>query len=225
SSWCFETLKSIRNCFFNGADLSDHKIIWVAWDKVLASKKKGGLGVSSFFALNRALLLKWVWRFVSQDGSLWCKVINALYGSKVDSHQAHYSSNWCSILQEVHKLKIKVLIFVIDTRWVRFVPIKVNIFIWRARQDCLPTRVNLVRRGINVDSCVCPICSSGEDEINHILFRCDLAQQVLRRICRWWELDPSDWNTFQECFFVAWWNIWRIRNRIIFEGVLPRRSE
>ncbi|GKB50563.1 RNA-directed DNA polymerase, eukaryota [Tanacetum coccineum] len=87
---------------------------------------------------------------------------------------------------------------VIETRWVRFVPIKVNIFIWRARQDCLPTRVNLVRRGINVDSCVCPICSSGEDEINHILFRCDLAQQVLRRICRWWELDPSDWNTFQE---------------------------
>nr|GFB35304.1 hypothetical protein [Tanacetum cinerariifolium] len=26
-------------------------------------------------------------------------------------------------------------------------------------------------------------------------------------------------------FFVAWWNTWRIRNRIIFEGVLPRRSE
>nr|GFA61997.1 RNA-directed DNA polymerase, eukaryota [Tanacetum cinerariifolium] len=135
---------------------------------------------------------------------------------------------------------------VIDTRWVRFVPIKVNILIWRARQDCLPTRVNLVRRSINVDSCVCPICSTGEDEINHILFRCDLAQQqVLRRICRWWELDPSDWNTFQEwyawfssirfssksysllegTFFVAWWNIWRIRNHIIFEGVLPRRSE
>nr|GEZ26772.1 RNA-directed DNA polymerase, eukaryota [Tanacetum cinerariifolium] len=59
---------------------------------------------------------------------------------------------------------------VIDTRWVRFIPIKVNIFIWRARQDCLLTRVNLVRR----------------------------AQQVLRRICRWWKLDPSDWNTFQE---------------------------
>nr|GEZ61443.1 RNA-directed DNA polymerase, eukaryota [Tanacetum cinerariifolium] len=66
---------------------------------------------------------------------------------------------------------------VIDTRWVMFVPIKVSIFIWRVRQDYLPTRVNLVRRGINVDSCVCPICSTGEDEINHILFRCDLAQQ------------------------------------------------
>nr|GEV04945.1 RNA-directed DNA polymerase, eukaryota [Tanacetum cinerariifolium] len=31
--------------------------------------------------------------------------------------------------------------------------------------------------GINVDSCVCPICSTGDDEINHILFWCDLAQQ------------------------------------------------
>nr|GFA07853.1 RNA-directed DNA polymerase, eukaryota [Tanacetum cinerariifolium] len=91
-----KALESIRNRFFNGADQSDHKITWVAWDKVLASKKKRGLGVSNYFALNRALLLKWVWRFVSQDGSLWCK-------------------------------------------------------------------------------------------------------QVLRRICSWWELDPSDWNTFQEC--------------------------
>nr|GFD42168.1 RNA-directed DNA polymerase, eukaryota [Tanacetum cinerariifolium] len=89
---------------------------------------------------------------------------------------------------------------VIDTRWVRFVPIKVNIFIWRAHQDRLPTRVNLVRRGINVASCVCPIWSTGEDEINHILFQCDLAHQVLPRICRWWELDLSDWNTFQEWY-------------------------
>ncbi|GKC09471.1 RNA-directed DNA polymerase, eukaryota [Tanacetum coccineum] len=102
-----KALESIRNRFFNGADQSDNKITWVAWDKVLASKKKGGLGVSSFFALNRALLLKWVWRFMSQDHSLWCQVINALYGSKVASHQTHYSSNWCSILREVHKLKDK----------------------------------------------------------------------------------------------------------------------
>ncbi|GJR59735.1 hypothetical protein Tco_1501897 [Tanacetum coccineum] len=41
-------------------DISDRKITWAAWDKILASKKNGGLGVSSFFALNRALLLKWV---------------------------------------------------------------------------------------------------------------------------------------------------------------------
>ncbi|GJY30695.1 ALP1-like protein [Tanacetum coccineum] len=65
-----KTMESIRSKFFNGVDSSDRKISWVAWDNVLASKLNGGLGVSSFFALNRALLLKWVWRFISGDGSL-----------------------------------------------------------------------------------------------------------------------------------------------------------
>nr|GFB43385.1 RNA-directed DNA polymerase, eukaryota, reverse transcriptase zinc-binding domain protein [Tanacetum cinerariifolium] len=51
-------LEMIRNNFFIGADSSNRKINWVAWDKVLASKKHGGLGVFSYFALNRALLLK-----------------------------------------------------------------------------------------------------------------------------------------------------------------------
>ncbi|GKB54403.1 hypothetical protein Tco_0905156 [Tanacetum coccineum] len=50
-------MESIRSKFFNGVDSSDRKILWVALDNVLASKLNGGLGVSSFFALNRALLL------------------------------------------------------------------------------------------------------------------------------------------------------------------------
>nr|GEX09070.1 RNA-directed DNA polymerase, eukaryota [Tanacetum cinerariifolium] len=45
-----------------------------------ASKEKGGLGVSSFFALNRALIFKWVWRFRSQSNSQWSRVIKALHG-------------------------------------------------------------------------------------------------------------------------------------------------
>ncbi|GJS13387.1 RNA-directed DNA polymerase, eukaryota [Tanacetum coccineum] len=263
-----KVMESIRARFFNGADQLDNKIAWVAWDKVLASKKNGGLGVLSFFALNRALLLKWVWWFVSQDDSLWRQVICVIYGTSVETHRTHYSSNWCSILREVHKLKGKGFDFwshvkkrigngadtrfwsdqwlgdsplcvkyphlfalemdkhasvesklhssvsnyfrrmvrggieqhmlvdlhtmlesvslsnsndrwVFDlvsdgsfrvketrnfiddtflpaqevaTRWVNFVPIKVNVFFWRVRLDCLPTRVNLVRRGINVES-------------------------------------------------------------------------
>ncbi|GJV59040.1 RNA-directed DNA polymerase, eukaryota [Tanacetum coccineum] len=91
-----KTMESIRSKFFNGVDSSDRKISWVAWDNVLASKLNGGLGVSSFFALNRALLLKWVWRFISGDGSLWCKVIQAIYGSKFDLHVTDQPLIWCS---------------------------------------------------------------------------------------------------------------------------------
>nr|GEY50078.1 RNA-directed DNA polymerase, eukaryota [Tanacetum cinerariifolium] len=36
-----------------------------------------------------------------------------------------------------------------STRWVNSIPIKVNVFVWRARRDCLPTRSNLLRREWN----------------------------------------------------------------------------
>ncbi|GJW39889.1 RNA-directed DNA polymerase, eukaryota, partial [Tanacetum coccineum] len=100
-----KVMESIRSNFFKGAEPSEKKISWVAWEKILASKKKGGLGVSSFHALNRALLLKWVWRFVSQDDSLWFRVIQAVYGSTIDTHSIQTASIWSSILREVQVLK------------------------------------------------------------------------------------------------------------------------
>ncbi|GKB82576.1 RNA-directed DNA polymerase, eukaryota [Tanacetum coccineum] len=45
----------------------------------------------------------------------------------------------------------------VATRWVKFIPIKVNVFSWRARRDRLPTRVNLSRRGVLLDSHLCPL--------------------------------------------------------------------
>nr|GEZ93570.1 RNA-directed DNA polymerase, eukaryota [Tanacetum cinerariifolium] len=100
-------MESIRSNFFKGADNNDRKISWVSWDKVLASKKVGGLGVSSYYALNRALILKWVWRFVSQDGSLWFRVIQALHGTLLESHQVQITSLWSSMLREMHVLVLK----------------------------------------------------------------------------------------------------------------------
>ncbi|GKC48110.1 hypothetical protein Tco_1065832, partial [Tanacetum coccineum] len=50
-----QRMESIRSRFFSGVDLNSKKSIWVKWSKVLCSKEKGGLGVSSLYALNRAL--------------------------------------------------------------------------------------------------------------------------------------------------------------------------
>ncbi|GKB60955.1 RNA-directed DNA polymerase, eukaryota, reverse transcriptase zinc-binding domain protein [Tanacetum coccineum] len=74
-------LEDIRRQFFNGADPKEKKMSQVKWSRVLASKDKGGLDVSSFFALNRALLLKRVWRFRNDRNSLWTRFIRALYGN------------------------------------------------------------------------------------------------------------------------------------------------
>nr|GEV32664.1 RNA-directed DNA polymerase, eukaryota [Tanacetum cinerariifolium] len=130
------------------------------------------------------------------------------------------------------------------TKWVKYIPNKINVFVWRARRDFLPTRVNLSRRGILLESSSCPLCLTSEENIHHVLFGCGLAENIFRRICRWWELDWqalesfSDWNYWfslirlsskvkallEGVFCVAWWSIWGFRNRTIYNEMPPRRS-
>ncbi|GJX54884.1 RNA-directed DNA polymerase, eukaryota [Tanacetum coccineum] len=74
-------LESILCHFFNGVDPNVRKMTFVKWNNVLASKEKGGLGVPSFYGLNRALIFKWIWQFRSQNNSLWSRVIKALHGA------------------------------------------------------------------------------------------------------------------------------------------------
>nr|GEW02189.1 RNA-directed DNA polymerase, eukaryota [Tanacetum cinerariifolium] len=81
-------MEMLRNNIFIGGDAQGKKITWIAWDNVLSSKNNGGLGISSFYALNRALFLKWVWRFLSHDGSLWSQIIRAIHENNIDASVA-----------------------------------------------------------------------------------------------------------------------------------------
>ncbi|GKB77919.1 RNA-directed DNA polymerase, eukaryota [Tanacetum coccineum] len=47
------------------------------------------------------------------------------------------------------------------TRWIKYVPIKVNVHAWKVKIDSLPTRFNVSRRGIDIDSIMCAICDNG----------------------------------------------------------------
>ncbi|GJW37584.1 RNA-directed DNA polymerase, eukaryota [Tanacetum coccineum] len=109
-SGILRTLESIRSQFFNGIDGSKNKVSWVQWSKVLAPKVNGGLGVSSLFALNRGLIFKWVWRFVSHDNSLWARVIKAVHGEDgnigVNSKNGSNSA-WLNIVREINVLSKK----------------------------------------------------------------------------------------------------------------------
>nr|GFA76944.1 RNA-directed DNA polymerase, eukaryota, reverse transcriptase zinc-binding domain protein [Tanacetum cinerariifolium] len=65
------------------------------------------LEVSSFYALNRALLFKWVWRYLSHDNSLWSRVISAIHGLNGQVLSVAFNSTWSSIINEVNSLKDK----------------------------------------------------------------------------------------------------------------------
>nr|GFA24170.1 RNA-directed DNA polymerase, eukaryota [Tanacetum cinerariifolium] len=107
----------------------------------------------------------------------------------------------------------------ISTRWVKYVPIKINVFVWRARLNRLPTHVNLDRRGVIIDFVLCPLCGAVSEDISHVLFRCDLASRIFRRICRWWELDSQDLSSFAD------WDVWFTsirrpsKSKVLLKGV------
>nr|GFA59777.1 RNA-directed DNA polymerase, eukaryota [Tanacetum cinerariifolium] len=72
----------------------------------------------------------------------------------------------------------------IATRWIKFIPIKVNVFAWKVYLDRLPTRLNLLHRGVHVPSLSCPICSSALEDTSHLHFSCGMASDVVRLVCR-----------------------------------------
>ncbi|GKE23512.1 hypothetical protein Tco_1435024 [Tanacetum coccineum] len=104
-----------------GISVSNHKAtqaaakIWIKWKKVLAPIEKGGLGISSFYVLNRALLFKWIWHFYTQDSSLWANVIKGIHGEdgKIGKAVSNlHSSTWLDIVKEIDSLNQQGMNFV-----------------------------------------------------------------------------------------------------------------
>ncbi|GJY27579.1 RNA-directed DNA polymerase, eukaryota [Tanacetum coccineum] len=181
-------LKSIRRNFFYGVDGSDRKLAWIGWNMVLTSKKNGGLGVSSFFAHNRALFFKWVWRFLADDSSLWTRFIKAII------------DRWCWSLEGSQEFLVKSSRILIDNTILPKAEVynldglefrsqsKVMFRLDGFCLDKLPTRANLSLRGMDISSIACPLCNSVVESTSHIFFACPLARQVWRKILIWYLL-------------------------------------
>nr|GEW40329.1 RNA-directed DNA polymerase, eukaryota [Tanacetum cinerariifolium] len=237
-------MEAIRRNFFNGIDHKGKKQAWISWKKVLASKDNGGLGVSSFFALNRALLFKWVWRFWSHPKSgertfksLYPRVY-ALEMQKKVSVASKMSLDFLSSSfrraprsgveedQYIQLVKDMEGVFLVDmkdrwswslagngdfsvasikkelddrllplvstkTRWIRDVPIKINIHAWKVKLDSLPTRLNISKRGIVIDAILCPICNMEVESSGHLFFTCRLARDLFEKTLAWWDINVS----------------------------------
>nr|GEV04318.1 putative ribonuclease H-like domain-containing protein [Tanacetum cinerariifolium] len=182
------------------------KASWVKWEKVLAAKDKGGLGVASLFALNRGLLVKWVWRFYKHETSLWKKNLGSSGDFSVASIRRKIDDSRLSTVGD-------------KTRWVKFVPIKINVFAWKVMVNALPTCFNLSRRGIDIQSISCPMCDCGTESMDHVFAICDLTRNLGRLISNWWN------TPFEEVDSIAAWKSWFSSIRLapnlklIFEGV------
>ncbi|GJY20383.1 RNA-directed DNA polymerase, eukaryota [Tanacetum coccineum] len=272
------------------------KMLWFAGLREKLLSFQSVVRIKLVYALNRGLLFKWIWRFLSRDQSLWAQVIHALHGSNTSTLSASYSSLWSSIIKECNALKSQGLDLIshckirvgngmstsfwhdqwlgdsclrlsyprlfalennkvcsvaakmsapfvsslrrdvrggeesaqlsrisdlldtvvlsnmgdrrfwdlngdgcfrvkdvrrllddmllpksdVPSRWVKQIPIKVNVLAWKISMDRLPTRVNLHRRGVQVSPISCPICCEALENLDHLLFCCDLAKDIAR---------------------------------------------
>ncbi|GKC94960.1 RNA-directed DNA polymerase, eukaryota [Tanacetum coccineum] len=330
------SMEALRREFFYGAQSNEKKITWVNWPKVLSAKKHGGLGVSSFFALNRLCCYPWsecpgsfsspwysivreiqnlknkgvdllshckkrvgngmhtkfwhdIWigdqklccvfpRLFALEEDKDCYVASKFHGSVdlsfrraarggVEAQQfaqlrdmldtvilSNLEDRWRWDLNGSGSFRVCDVRNLLDefflpkdervTRWVKCIPIKINVFAWRVSLDRLPTRLNLIRRGVQVPSTACPICTSDPEDISHLLFRCPMASDIHRLICRWWGLPWSPLGSYAECFrgfkdirlvlkfksilegvcYVSWWCLWIYRNQLLFATVKPRKD-
>ncbi|GKD90202.1 RNA-directed DNA polymerase, eukaryota [Tanacetum coccineum] len=130
------------------------------------------------------------------------------------------------------------------TRWVKFVPIKINIFAWKLYLDRLPTRSNLLLRGVHIPDSSCSVCASGHETSSHLFFSCCFISDVVRLVCRWWNVTWSPFGSYSEwlswfnsirlnsfakgllegVFYVSWWSVWIFRNQLLFSAQTPRKD-
>ncbi|GJR38484.1 RNA-directed DNA polymerase, eukaryota, reverse transcriptase zinc-binding domain protein [Tanacetum coccineum] len=75
------------------------------------------------------------------------------------------------------------------TRWNCIIPIKVNVFLWRLHLNKLPSKVNLDRRGVQIDFILCQTCQLDVETVNHIFFNCEMAKYLWSLLAKWWDLD------------------------------------
>lgn len=90
--FCFLLPKSLLNeiksamCRLWWSSSKDkHKIPWMAWKKVTASKKDEGLGIRDLKSFNIALLGKQAWKIIKNPSFLLARVLKAKYFRKLIS--------------------------------------------------------------------------------------------------------------------------------------------
>ncbi|XP_071708429.1 uncharacterized protein [Rutidosis leptorrhynchoides] len=157
---------------------------------------------------------EWLWKG-SNDGRFTTKILATLVDQqKLTSHPS-----------------------VTETIVNKAIPQKVNIFIWRSLLQRIPVRVELDKRGMDLDSVLCPLCNAETESVSHALLHCDEVYKVWKGIDSWWNMDidtssvnaalstiPSSINyamgktIWQATMWVVTYSIWNARNKKVFSN-------
>ncbi|KAJ0667015.1 putative RNA-directed DNA polymerase [Helianthus annuus] len=353
-------LEGMIRKFLWGGSSAGNKTHWVSWDLVASPKDKGGLGLNKLSNINKAMLFKWAWRYKTEKGRLWVKVVDSFHSKgsgwsflpvkksaggvwsnivavvnkplqdgstvrnffksnigrgdntlfwldpwlrniplkdcfphlfalevvKTCSVEERLSGNWlwrhdpdqeeeaaelaelCAAVADVvlseredgwgwkgdqsgvfsvisakkllEKLEGSVTEFKLE--WCKWVPIKCNLFVWRAGLGRIPTGDELQKRGIDVGEGICPLCKSEVETAAHLFTSCYIAAVLWQKISSWCRIPPiypfsvKDLLEFHKycslsseakvalhgIIFSACWCLWLMRNKAIFSAAVVK---
>ncbi|XP_071713069.1 uncharacterized protein [Rutidosis leptorrhynchoides] len=113
---------------------------------------------------------------------------------------------------------------------------KVEVFVWRAGRERLPVLVELDKRGVDLDSVLCPLCGEIVETVDHALFSCKLVRVIWEKILSWWGIASNRMNfeslqgavsslncsgagikIWQGLVWISTYLIWKNRNQMVFK--------
>nr|GFC33469.1 RNA-directed DNA polymerase, eukaryota, reverse transcriptase zinc-binding domain protein [Tanacetum cinerariifolium] len=77
------------------------------------------------------------------------------------------------------------------TLWNELILKKVNIFFWRLIRNRLPTKTNLVDKGIDLHTVLCSFCDDYCESCGHIFTECKMVKPIRDSISRWCNVHVS----------------------------------
>ncbi|GKE99032.1 hypothetical protein Tco_0022383, partial [Tanacetum coccineum] len=136
----------------------------------------------------------------------WCDITRA--GEVLDRVDLEFSSSfvgvlgngrdvrdkWRSAISEDGEFKVKELTKLVEEK------------ILQVENSRLPIRVELDRRGIELDSVLCPSYNNSVESCAQRLVTCDLAMSVWEKIFNWWKMGIVNAFSIDE-FFSSYGNV------------------
>ncbi|XP_071709418.1 uncharacterized protein [Rutidosis leptorrhynchoides] len=118
------------------------------------------------------------------------------------------------------------------------IPQKIGIFIWRFLKGRIAVKTELVKRGIDVDTVLCPLCDKATETLDHSFLSCDFTKAVWAGIHQWWQVALTPLTNLEDILrgvrygsiplhltrvwqVITWttcYLIWKNRNYKVFNG-------
>ncbi|XP_045810338.1 uncharacterized protein LOC123904757 [Trifolium pratense] len=85
--------------------------------------------------------------------------------------------------------------------WHSQVPLKVSIFAWRLLRDRLPTRLNLVTRGVlSLPAATCVFGCGATESAHHLFLSCSIVGSLWDLVRAWIDISLLDCTTMRDHF-------------------------